>query len=606
MCGINGIFSVNSISSIEKRIDEMNNSIAHRGPDNKSQKIFTNKAAFGHRRLAIIDINPRANQPMTSNCGRWTIVFNGEIYNYIELKTSLNYEFKTTSDTEVILAYIEQYGFVKFLQRSNGMFSIALYDSKKNQLLLARDRFGIKPFFYYLDKEKIIFSSEVKGILASGLVDAVFNESAIDEYLSCRYVREPYTFFDNIRQLKSGSYMSIDSNLKSKIERFWTLPEKFNNSQSYNENELSKEFEKHVKSAIKRRLLADVPLGTYLSGGLDSSLITAITSQASNSRINTYTIGFPELNEFEYARIVAEKYNTIHHEIEINKHAYFDAISEIIRYKDAPLGIPNEILLALMTKKLSLKTTVVLSGEGADELMGGYGRIYRSPFDYENHASKSMSFYDFFIQQYDYVPRILRDEFLAVDKNFREEFDREIKLEFKNRCNEENVFRFFHNYHVKGLLNRVDANSMLASVEARVPFLDHELIEFTYKYVPYDLKLRWRREVLKEESRKKTANEYSEINDIPKYLLKKIGCNYLKKEIIERKKLGFPIPLNEWMHSLENQARDILRDAYWLKEGKLDELLIKSRSHQRAGQIIWMFLNVELFRKKYFNDKWKW
>lgn len=604
MCGINGMFSTSNIPDIEKRIDRMNDLIAHRGPDDKSHRIFNNKAAFGHRRLSIIDTSSRSNQPMTSNSRRWTIVFNGEIYNHLELKKNLNYDFKTTSDTEVILAYVEQYGFSDFLKNSNGMFAIALYDNIDNRLLLARDRLGIKPFFYYLDTEKIIFSSEVKGILGSGLVEADFNESAIDEYLGYRYVREPYTFFNNILQLESGSFMSIDSDLNIKIEKFWDLPNEFNIEQNYNESELSKQFDTQVAAAIKRRLIADVPLGTYLSGGVDSSLISAITSLNSNSRVNTYTIGFPELNEFEYARIVAEKYNTIHHEIKIDTNDYFDTMNEVIGYKDAPLGVPNEIPLALMSKVLKEKITVVLSGEGADELMGGYGRIYRSPFDYENHIDKTKSFYDYFTELYEYVPRSLRDNYLSINTKLRSEFDEKVKTEFNQRTNEENVFKFFHKYHVKGLLNRVDITTMLASVEARVPFLDHELVEFSYKNIPYDLKLRWKSNELREESKQFTSNEYSEINDIPKYLLRKIGYDYLQDEIIERKKVGFPVPLNEWMHSLEKQAKDILKDAYWLKKDKIEELIEESKDNARAGQIIWMFINVELFRKKYFEKSW--
>lgn len=604
MCGINGMFSTSNIQDIEKRIDKMNDLIAHRGPDDKSQRIISDKAAFGHRRLSIIDTSSRSNQPMTSNSGRWTIAFNGEIYNHLELKKDLNYDFKTTSDTEVILACVEVLGFRTFLENSNGMFAIALYDNVENRLLLARDRLGIKPLFYYLDAERIVFSSEVKGILGSGLVEANFNESAIDEYLGYRYVREPYTFFNNIFQLDSGSFMSIDNDFKINFEKFWDLPNEFNNDQHYDESELSKQFDAQVTAAIKRRLMADVPLGTYLSGGVDSSLISAITSLNSNTRVNTYTIGFSELNEFEYARIVAEKYNTIHHEIIIDTNDYFNMMNEVIGYKDAPLGVPNEVPLALMSKVLKENITVVLSGEGADELMGGYGRIYRAPFDYENHIIKTKSFYQYFTELYEYVPRTIRDNYLNSDTKLRNKFDEKVKMEFSHRTNEENVFKFFHKYHVKGLLNRVDITTMLASVEARVPFLDHELVEFSYKSIPYDLKLRWKSNELKEESKKLTSNEYSEVNDIPKYLLRKIGYDYLQDEIIERKKVGFPVPLNEWMHSLEKQAKDILKDAYWLKKDKIEELIEESKDNARAGQIIWMFINLELFRKKYFEKSW--
>jgi asparagine synthase (glutamine-hydrolysing) len=605
MCGLNGIFSSNKINKINMRIENMNNAISHRGPDDTSYKIISDNLVLGHRRLSIIDTSSRANQPMVSNSGRWTIVFNGEIYNYRKLKQGLNYEFKTSSDTEVILAYVEEYGVEEFLSASNGMFSIALYDEVEKEIFLARDRLGIKPLYYFMDREKIVFSSEVKGVLSSGLVEARFNEDAIDEYLGYRYIREPNTFFEGILQLEAGSYISIDSNFQTTIKSFWDLPTEFNMNKSYDEEEITREFESKLRESIERRLVADVPLGTYLSGGVDSSLISAITSDLLGKQINTYTIGFPEMNEFEYADLVAKKYDTEHHEIEINTDDYFDTMNEVIAYKDAPLGVPNEIPLALMSRVLKEKITVVLSGEGADELLGGYGRIFRSPFDYENQDEKSLNFYDYFISKYEYVPRELRDKYLRTKGNIRSEFDVKLRYEFKNRSNEENVFKFFHKYHVKGLLQRVDITTMLASVEARVPFLDHELVEYSYKNIPYDLKLKWKSKSLQEESKKMSSDAYSEKNDVPKYLLRKIGYKYLPKEIIERKKVGFPVPLNDWMASLERIAKDILSDAYWLKVDQIDELLEESKENTRAGQIIWMFINIEIFRKKYFLKDWR-
>jgi asparagine synthase (glutamine-hydrolysing) len=373
----------------------------------------------------------------------------------------------------------------------------------------------------------------------------------------------------------------------------------------YNESEITKNFKDILIEAIKKRLMADVPLGTYLSGGVDSSLISAITSINSCNQINTYTIGFPELNEFEYARLVAEKYDTKHHEIVVNLSDYFNSLEEIIEFKDSPLAVPNEIPLALMSRELKKRITVVLSGEGADELLGGYGRIYRAPFDYKNHFQDKISFYDYFINEYEYIPRDLRDKYILSDKKLRNYFDEILTVQFNSWSNEESVFRFFHKYHVKGLLNRVDTTTMLTGVEARVPFLDHELIEYSYKNVPYDMKLKWKTEDLKNESLKIVSSEYSEKNDIPKYLLRKISYDYLPKEIIERKKVGFPVPLNNWIKELEVLAKKTLQNAYWLNTNMIDSLLSDSKKNFRAGQIIWMFINIELFREKYFNRKWR-
>lgn len=605
MCGITGILSLKKIHNIKSRISAMNNSIIHRGPD-AGDFFISEKIALGHRRLSIIDTSVYANQPMITNSKRWSIVFNGEIYNFRELKKELNYSFKTASDTEVILASVEEKGLQWFLDKANGMFAIALYDHQIKKLYLLRDRLGIKPLYYYKDKGKIIFSSEIKAILSSGLVRAEFNKAAIDEYLGNRYVRTPYTFFKNIFQIHAGNYIEVNDLLTLNEYSYWDLPEEFNIKKDYNEEEISKQFEEEIIKAINFRLISDVPLGTYLSGGIDSSLITAITAKIKKEVLNTYTIGFPELNEFKYSRLVSKQYNTFHHEILMQKEDYVNNWEKLIKYKDAPLGVPNEIPLAVMSRKLKEKITVVLSGEGADELMGGYGRIFRLPFDFRNHYKGTLSFYEKLIENYEYVPRKMRDEFINTSKEYRDKFDREIANDFKGRTNEENIFRFFHKYHVKGLLQRVDMTTMQTSVEARVPFLDHHLIEFVYSKIPYELKLKWKSEVAKHKAQTITSKDYSEDLDTPKYLLRKVSCNYIPESIVNRKKVGFPVPLTEWFSNLEELAKELLIDASWLKEDIVDELLVKSKKELRAGQILWMFINIEIFNRQFFQKEWQW
>lgn len=604
MCGITGIFSSKKINKLQERVEAMNNSIIHRGPDAGDLFIDSN-LAIGHRRLSIIDTSEHANQPMHTVSKQWSIVFNGEIYNYEELKEELNYSFNTTSDTEVILAAVEEKGVKWFVEKANGMFSIALYNIQTKNLYLLRDRLGIKPLYYYKDDDKIIFSSEIKAILSSGLVKAEFNELAVDEYLGNRYVRAPFTFFKNIYQLHAGTYAEISNLLVLKEYKYWDVPESFNTDEDYNEEEIAKEFEEKLIKSIKYRLISDVPLGTYLSGGVDSSLITAVTSKNKEEELNTYTIGFPELNEFEYSRLIADQYNTSHHEILMKKEDYVDNWERLISYKDAPLGVPNEIPLAVMSKKLKEKITVVLSGEGADELMGGYGRIFRLPFDFENHCT-DISFYEKFIDTYEYVPRIMRDKFLNTSKDYRNVFDTKILNDFIGKSNEQNVFRFFHKYHVKGLLQRVDMTTMQTSVEARVPFLDHNLIEYAYNNIPYDLKLKWKSENSKEKAKKIKSKDYSESLDTPKYLLRKIAYNHIPDSIVDRKKVGFPVPLTEWFSNLEELAKELLTKASWLKDGVVDDLLEKSKKETRAGQVLWMFINVEIFKRQYFDKKWEW
>jgi|TARA_B110000977_G_scaffold54684_1_gene74627 asparagine synthase (glutamine-hydrolysing) len=604
MCGITGIYSKDNIPNIEERIQKMNFSIKHRGPDAGGNYI-ENNIGLGHRRLSIIDTREVSNQPMHSNSNIWHLVFNGEIYNFEEIKLQLNYNFNTNSDTEVIIAAVEENGLDWFIKQANGMFAIALYNSETKELFLVRDRLGIKPLYFYNDGDNFIFSSEIKAILSSGLVDAKFNEEAVDEYLANRYIRAPYTFFKNIFQVNSGTYLSVSKDLSSIENKYWDIPDAFNASTEYNEEEILKGLDDELNKAIKYRLIADVPLGTYLSGGVDSSLITAITALNKKEKVNTYTIGFEEINEFEYSEVIAEKYKTEHHEILMKKEDYMSNWERLINFKDAPLGVPNEIPLAVMSSKLKEKITVVLSGEGADELMGGYGRIYRAPFDYVNEDT-SESFYDYFISKYDYVPRSMRDQLISTPKSYRNEFDTEIKADFSKSSNEESVFKFFHKYHVKGLLQRVDMTTMQTSVEARVPFLDHNLIEFSYRNIPYNLKLRWVNEEAKNKASSMNSNQYSEKLDTPKYLLRKLSYKYLPKGIVERKKIGFPVPLTEWFDNLESLAKEFLPNANWLKEGVVNDLIKKSKTESRAGQILWMFINIELFRKNYFNKDWRW
>ena len=604
MCGITGIYSKDNIPNIEERIQKMNFSIKHRGPDAGGNYI-ENNIGLGHRRLSIIDTREVSNQPMHSNSNIWHLVFNGEIYNFEEIKLQLNYNFNTNSDTEVIIAAVEEKGLDWFIKQANGMFAIALYNSETKELFLVRDRLGIKPLYFYNDGDNFIFSSEIKAILSSGLVDAKFNEEAVDEYLANRYIRAPYTFFKNIFQVNSGTYLSVSKDLSSIENKYWDIPDAFNASTEYNEEEILKGLDDELNKAIKYRLIADVPLGTYLSGGVDSSLITAITALNKKEKVNTYTIGFEEINEFEYSEVIAEKYKTEHHEILMKKEDYMSNWERLINFKDAPLGVPNEIPLAVMSSKLKEKITVVLSGEGADELMGGYGRIYRAPFDYVNEDT-SESFYDYFISKYDYVPRSMRDQLISTPKSYRNEFDTEIKADFSKSSNEESVFKFFHKYHVKGLLQRVDMTTMQTSVEARVPFLDHNLIEFSYRNIPYNLKLRWVNEEAKNKASSMNSNQYSEKLDTPKYLLRKLSYKYLPKGIVERKKIGFPVPLTEWFDNLESLAKEFLPNANWLKEGVVNDLIKKSKTESRAGQVLWMFINIELFRKNYFNKDWRW
>lgn len=606
MSGINGIFSSKEINNINLRINKMNEAIAHRGPDYSASLIINNNVAFGHANLNTSNRNSTILQPLTDKKNRWTILLDGTIYNSRNLIKHNNSKTSNLSDAEIILDYLDRYGIKRLLNDLEGDYAICLYDKNQHRVYLIQDKIGVRPLYYMLDSEKLIFSSEIKGILSSGLIEPQFYEDAIDEYLGYRYTRAPYTFFKNIYKVKAGELIIIDKHFNLYRETYWELPYEFNYNKNYDEGKVLYEFKELLINSIKKRAISEVQVGTYLSGGVDSSIITAITSLLLNKPINTYTIGFDSLNEFKYAKMVADMYDSNQKVIKMDDSSYFSLMNIVTWYKDSPLGIPNEVPLAYMSRILKEDIRVVLSGEGADELLGGYGRIFRAPFDFRNHFSNKVSFYDYFISKYEYVPRNIRDRYLKVEKSIRHFFDNNIREEFDLFNNEENVFRFFHKYHLNGLLQRIDMATMSSGIEARFPFLDEDLIEYSYTDIPYDLKLKWNNECARNQAIKLKANHYSEKLDTPKYILKKIAYDFLPKEIINREKMGFPVPLGEWRQLIQEQTIKILKEAFWLKSDLIEELILQIQDKQRAEQILWMFVNVELFRQKYFEKTWKW
>ena len=332
MCGFNGIFG-NDISGLNssKRIKKMNDSIIHRGPDAAGQYSSEN-ISLGHRRLSIIDLDKRSNQPMISD--DYIIVFNGEIFNYKNLKKEIGGIYKTDSDTEVIIKCVASKGIDWFLENANGMFAFALFNFKTKTLYLCRDRFGIKPLFYSITGDKLIFSSEIKGILSSGLVEAKFNYSKIEEYLSYRQVFEPNTFFKNIFQVESANYLEFDIHLNERKINYWSLPNTFN-SDEFDENQLTINLRNKLIESVNLWAISDVNIGAFLSGGLDSSLTSAILSQR-HKNLMTYTIGFEEkdYNEFYYADLVSKHISSKHTQLNENVNSYHSKWDELIYFKD--------------------------------------------------------------------------------------------------------------------------------------------------------------------------------------------------------------------------------------------------------------------------------
>jgi asparagine synthase (glutamine-hydrolysing) len=644
MCGILGQVNFKTVSKNQDKFQKSLNLQEHRGPDD-SDIYVDDKIIFGHRRLSIIDLDSHAKQPMVSSCENFVLVFNGEIYNYLEIKKNLlkkNYTFNTSSDTEVLLNSFIEYG-IDCIKQFIGMFAFSIYDKKKNETFIVRDRLGIKPLYYFSNDEKFIFSSEIKSILELENIERKLNINAVSSYLSFRYPILNDTFFENIYSLAPAHYIKL-SNENTEIIEYWNVTDKFKEQKNdKGEAYYLDTLKELLESSVKYRMIADVPFGAFLSGGVDSSVITALMAQNSTEPIKTFTIGFEEegFNEFSYAKVIADKFQTKHTEIILSGKDYLHTMEELIEYKDAPLSVPNEVPLYLMSKELKKYITVVLSGEGADEIFAGYGRIFRSPYDLERiqnldnlnlSDAEKIEFIkefakkylvenfstevDHFLNIYSYTSLSEKQKLLNNDIDL-EEIEKLFIDKFMSYFNElkddsyyNKMMYAFEKVHIVGLLHRVDTTTMAASVEARVPFVDHRLVEFAFT-IPLKYKLKWNSEKDKESAKLLMSDKISEEYDTPKYLLKKAYEGTIPDEILYRKKMGFPVPLNNWFGGHFNEyAKEVLlskeareRGIYnieniekWLNSDKLNA------DHGFAMKV-WMLINLEIFcNKNMFNQ----
>jgi asparagine synthase (glutamine-hydrolysing) len=625
MCGICG-FNFEDLSGIK----EMAKQFDYRGPD--QENYYTDNAvSLGHKRLSIIDLSEKGRQPMCNESKDIWIVFNGEIYNYNEIRPELErkgHVFNSQSDTEVIIHAYEEYG-KDCVKMFNGMWAFCIYDKRKSTLFLSRDRFGKKPLYYSLDKDKFYFSSEIKGILKCG-VKKELNKPAVSSYLSYRYVLGEETFFKNIYKVLPGHNMIF--NLKTRqIEEngeYWDIPIKEVNLK---EEEILNKINDLLKKSVMYRKISDVPLGVILSGGLDSSIITAILAKQEQKPINTFTVKFKETgyDETEFAKIVADLYKTNYFEVTINTDNFLKIMKEYMMFKDEPVGVPNEIPLYLLSKKIKEKVTVVLSGEGADEFFEGYGRIFSSARDYEiikqlqgqkngknNYKEKYPSIYnkykgvlfkselEHFLFMYNYWGDEEKNFILLNDskKDFSAIFKKYI--EKNDLPYEKKISYIFMKLHLPGLLNRLDSSTMANSVEGRAPFLDYKLAEFVFN-IPLEYKTKWllsNEELLNLD---KNCDELSEKANISKYILKEMAKEYLPETIVKRKKQGFPLPLNSWF---KNDFLNITKEMLLDENSKIKEVInqenlanwIEKGQGEIFGQKLWMLLSLEMWLREWF------
>ncbi len=626
MCGILGIVSKENIEVKQNRFKQMLRSMAHRGPDGEGF-LFEDKCYLGHNRLSIIDLSESGKQPMCNEDGNIWITFNGEIYNFQSLKRILikrGHKFRSNTDTEVIIHLYEDEG-IDCLRYLEGMFGFYILDLKNKKGYLVRDRLGIKPVYYSFFDKAFIFSSEIKGILGYPGFEKSLNLLGVSSYLSYRYTLEDETLFENVFSLSPACYIQVDlDSLTTKKFRYWALTKK---------KPKIKDVRKNVELAVTKRMVADVPVGAYLSGGLDSSVVVAVMANQCNN-LKTFTVGFKESNEFDYAKKVSDRYRLDHKEVIMTQEEYFDTVLKLIRYKDLPLSMPNEIPLYIMSKELKKDITVVLSGEGADEIFMGYGRLFRSPLDYKKlkvirwfgkrfykrvfphlYEKYEGKFFrnrlEHFLHQYSYFPleekeSIFKKEMVSLidkDNRLKRIFEKEFK-NFKGNYYQQ-VSYIFLKLHLPGLLQRLDGCTMANSVEGRVPFVDHKLIENIFN-IPPRKKLRLE---IKGFFRSLFLNsdQISEAYDTPKYCLKKTFEGDLPHENIYRKKVGFPVPLTEWFETEYFKSlieKDLFsEDAHikrFIDQDKLRRWMNEKEGKDKDfGQKLWRLLNLEMWMREY-------
>tara|TARA_B100000787_G_C16198357_1_gene302760 strand:- start:5082 stop:6998 length:1917 start_codon:yes stop_codon:yes gene_type:complete len=638
MCSILGLIDFdNKYPSKNEKIFNLNKLLSHRGPDDEGY--FNDEyISLAFNRLSIIDLNA-GNQPIIRN--DIISIFNGEIYNFKSIRKeleTLNYKFETNTDSEIIPFAFSEWG-IDFVKKLSGMFSIALYDKKKGKIYLFRDRIGIKPLFYSNINDGLIFSSEVKGIINFPGFEKKIDYTGVYSYLSFRYpTNNNNYFFKNIKRLNPGHYLEININLKKITEhKYWNL--KINKPKyEKNENFYLEKLDQLLNDAVKSHLQSDVPVGVFLSGGLDSSLLAAIATKHHVGKLKTYSVGFKEAkyNEGNKAKLISNHINSDHTEIVIEKKDFFENLQKIIEIKDAPISIPHEYPLYALTQKMRGDVKVVLSGEGADEFFGGYSRVQKSPFDYKkgkfihsfiksplikeifslekNFDFKNKNLIDYFFEKYNWFNFKETDDLLT--NKIKNEVDLKSVLEpwAKNFDNSKNksydqILSSFQENHLQCLLDRLDIMTMANSIEARVPFLDNAVVEFINN-VPFKYKIKWKSSYHKFKSLFSNSSIYTENNDINKYLLRKCSEKYLPQNTSMEKKLGFPLPMNEWMR--DDRIKEILLDSTTLNrkifnKDKIEKLLkIKKETNDPydfSGKKIWMLVNLEIWMRCYIDSK---
>lgn len=633
MCGINGFYSQSS-SRFNNVIDKMNLALLHRGPDNSGIWSDINSGTvLGHQRLSIIDLSTAGHQPMQSNSGRYIITYNGEIYNHLELRRELeisnsSIKWQGNSDTETLLEAVDYWGVETALKKIDGMFAFGMWDRKKHNLILARDRIGEKPLYFGWqgkgDKKTFLFSSELKALKIHPEFNREINRNAIALQLRHNCIPAPYSIYKDIYKLLPGYYIELNNNdLKkgnlplSKV--YWSLSETAiygsNNQLLLNETDIQNNLEDQLKLSVKKQMISDVPIGAFLSGGIDSSTIVALMQSQSNHPVKTFTIGFSEndYSEAEYAKKIAKHLGTDHTELYISSKMAIDAIPKLSTIYDEPFSDSSQIPTFLVSQLAKQHVKVSLSGDGGDELFCGYNRytlskkfwkiahimpttfrkilksrihsISPKAWNKISHLLPGLDQYSNFgdkmhkgantleantIQDLYYVlcSHWQNPSEVAINSKEPGTFLTKFKPKLTGLNDQQQMMALdFITYLPDDILVKVDRAAMASSLETRAPFLDHKLIEHAWK-IPQSLKYR---------------------NGSGKWILRQILNNYIPKSLTERPKMGFAIPLDTWLRGpLRDWVEDLLDEKKLHQEGYLNPKLIKKKwSEHLSGNRNW-------------------
>jgi len=607
MCGLTGFIwnSDSKISHVARSLDLMTDAINHRGPDSEGSWINEKDCiSFGHKRLSVLDLTSAGSQPMFSNSKRYIIVFNGEIYNHNTLRDLLNKEivWNGHSDTETLLACFEHWGVDKTLENLVGMYAIALYDSVEKALYLVRDRMGEKPLYYGWNNSVFLFGSELKAIKSFPGFKGVVDRSALSLYLKYDYVPAPFSIYKGIKKLPQGSYIKIKMNsgrwdskqILDPIE-YWSLRDvalsgQSNVSKKSNEHRLIDKLDDVLSKSIEQQMISDVPLGVFLSGGVDSSLVASLMQKNSMDKIQTYTVGFNErsYNEAEYAKKVALHLGTEHTELYISPEQAINVIPKLPLIYDEPFADSSQIPTFLVSEMAKKHVTVAISGDGGDELFGGYNRytmackiwkyVEKTPFFVRKALSKGIT---------SVSPRIWESLGSSIPQrlNITHPGDKAYKFadillaseigdvynrlvsHWENSCdivigcnninkpiyeshftNDEHNMMFLDSvtYLPDDILTKVDRASMASSLETRAPFLSHKVVEFAWN-LPLDIKIR---------------------DSKGKWIVRKVLDKYVPNKLIDRPKMGFGIPIDSWLRGpLKDWAESLLDESRLKSEG---------------------------------------